>query len=113
MPLANKEEVTQNQQNFSASETLVCCLNVENDLTKKGRSLVVQREEPGPSELKRHTSTQQIQDMEAGWEVLISRQVSVSGRDPTGDWGNAFSHSEVCDNDYNLQAGVDYASGLF
>ena len=47
MPLANKEEGTQNQQNFSASETLVCCLNVENDLTKKGRSLVVQREEPG------------------------------------------------------------------
>ena len=67
----------------------------------------------GPSELKRHTSTQQIQDMEADWVVLISHQVSVSGRDPAGDWRNAFSHSEVRDNDYNFQAGVDYASGLF
>ena len=47
MPLANTEEVTQNQQKFSASETLVYWLNVENDLTKKGRSLVVQQEEPG------------------------------------------------------------------
>ena len=82
-------------------------------LLRRGGHSWCSEKSQGPSELKRHTSTQQIQDMGAGWEVLISRQVSVSGRDPTGDWGNAFSHSEVRDNDYNLQAGVDYASGLF
>ena len=82
-------------------------------LLRRGGHLWCSEKSQGPSELKRHTSTQQIQDMEADWVVLISHQVSVSGRDPAGDWRNAFSHSEVRDNDYNFQAGVDYASGLF
>lgn len=115
MPLANKEEVTSllptGLQRLRELGLLTECR--EPVFLRRGGHSWCSRNSQGPAEQERDASTQQTQDAGAAWALLIGRQVSASGIDPTQERGMPFSHSEVRDNDYNFQVGGDQTSGLF